>query len=500
MLKENWRSIARIERLFDALIVILSFVGSYYGRGLLPIVSANLGFKNLGLSGELAPFSDYALLLGISVASYLSALQACGAYGSMRLSGFLRLFQMGVLSSILTFVSLATASFVLKLDPSRSFIGLHCATCCIGLQAERALVLRFLRYWRRKGRNFRSMVVVGFSQQARYLIHEINRRPELGIRVRGISCLQERSLEREAESRRFVGSLSEGASSTAESMIPAIFGVEELTRFMVEHPVDEVLFTDVVKCMTEVEEMVLRCSEQGIRTTLVADLFSAGIMKSEFSLFGTVPLIHYHTPPGDRWELTLKRLIDVVGSILLLLILSPLFLIIGLGILANSPGPILYKQKRVGLNGRLFSMYKFRSMVVGADAQLADLRSANEMEGPVFKLRDDPRVTSFGRWLRRYSLDELPQLWNVFRGDMSLVGPRPPRPDEVREYDRKDRRRLSMRPGLTCTWQVSGRNEISNFDSWVRLDLEYIDNWSLGLDLILLARTVPAVLLGIGAR
>jgi len=185
---------------------------------------------------------------------------------------------------------------------------------------------------------------------------------------------------------------------------------------------------------------------------------------------------------------------------MLLFLLAPIFALVALVIKITSEGPVIFRQTRVGLNGRLFELYKFRSMRVDSEDQLEVLREQNEMEGPVFKIKDDPRVTPLGRFLRRHSLDELPQLWNVLRGDMSLVGPRPPIPGEVSMYERRDRRRLSMRPGLTCTWQVSGRNEIRDFDSWVRLDLEYIDNWSLSRDILLLLRTIPVVLFGYGAR
>jgi lipopolysaccharide/colanic/teichoic acid biosynthesis glycosyltransferase len=165
-----------------------------------------------------------------------------------------------------------------------------------------------------------------------------------------------------------------------------------------------------------------------------------------------------------------------------------------------TPGPVFFKQTRVGLNGRLFQMLKFRSMYLGSEANTEALKAYNEMQGPAFKMSNDPRVTPFGRILRRFSLDELPQLYNVLVGEMSLVGPRPPIPGEVSLYERRSRRRLSMRPGLTCTWQVSGRNEISDFAQWVKLDLDYIDNWSLLGDLWLLLRTIPAVLVGRGAR
>jgi exopolysaccharide biosynthesis polyprenyl glycosylphosphotransferase len=194
-----------------------------------------------------------------------------------------------------------------------------------------------------------------------------------------------------------------------------------------------------------------------------------------------------------------KRLIDVWGSIALLLLLTPLLFVVALLIKLDSPGPVLFKQERVGLNKRRFLLIKFRTMADGAEKGQATLETLNEADGPVFKIKNDPRVTNIGRFLRRYSLDELPQLFNVLKGEMSLVGPRPL---PVRDIERIDlqwhKRRLSMKPGLTCFWQVSGRSDVS-FDHWVRMDLQYIDNWSLPLDLKILLKTIPAVLRGSGA-
>ena len=180
--------------------------------------------------------------------------------------------------------------------------------------------------------------------------------------------------------------------------------------------------------------------------------------------------------------------------------LGPLVMLpVAIGIKLTSPGPILFRQKRSGLHGRLFTMYKFRSMVNDAEMLRAELEAFNEMTGPVFKMNQDPRVTPIGKFMRRTSIDEFPQLWNVLVGDMSLVGPRPPIPNEVDKYDPWHRRRLSMKPGLTCLWQISGRNKIG-FDQWMKLDLQYIDNWSLWLDFTILLRTIPVVLSGFGAR
>jgi exopolysaccharide biosynthesis polyprenyl glycosylphosphotransferase len=194
-----------------------------------------------------------------------------------------------------------------------------------------------------------------------------------------------------------------------------------------------------------------------------------------------------------------KRIFDVLVSALALAALAPLFLAIAVAIKLDSPGPVLFRQRRVGLHGRAFWLYKFRSMVQGAERMLADLQDRNEMDGPVFKMREDPRVTRVGRWLRRSSLDELPQFWNVLHGDMSVVGPRPPIPGEVKQYESWQRKRLAVRPGITCTWQISGRNEVE-FEKWMQLDLHYIENWSLWHDLKIVLLTLPAVIRGRGAR
>lgn len=498
MLKENWRSIGRIERCFDAAIIITAFLLAYRLRVILPSIAEYLHLRSPFTGKPLAPLNDYLMLLLVSLASHLGALEVQGAYGSMRLRSLRWLFWVFVVSSFVAFVSLATAAFMLKIDASRAFIGLHCSITFLGLQAGRFVVLRFLRYWRRKGRNFRNLVVCGRGVQAADLIRTIGRRPELGIRIMGVACLDNPTDKVRADLAAFREGLRVRCFVSDESA--SLVGVDELTVFLTDAAVDEVVFADVVSVMSEVEEMVMRCSQQGVRSTLVADLFSIGMVRSGLSYFGTIPLIHYQTPPGDRWDLSVKRLVDVLVSGSILVLFAPLFAAIAVAVRCSSPGPILYKQKRMGLNGRLFSLYKFRSMYADADERLVELLNANEMRGPAFKLRNDPRVTFVGRLLRRHSLDELPQLWNVFRGDMSLVGPRPPMPHEVRLYDRRERRRLSMRPGLTCTWQVSGRSDISDFESWVQLDLEYIDNWSLARDLWLLARTVPAVVVGTGAR
>jgi exopolysaccharide biosynthesis polyprenyl glycosylphosphotransferase len=496
MLKENWRLIARLERLGDFIIIVVSFFLAYHGRDSLVFWNDILGLSVPFTPDGLAPLKDYFTVLFIALLGYAATLSFFGAYGSMRLSSPLRLLRISLVSSAIVFILLAATLFLLKLDLSRSFIAIFCTLVGVLLTAERLAVLRLLRFWRGQGKNFRNIIIGGVGEQAVRLAGEIAARPELGIRIRGFADLRA-SVDADLRHRDLRAGLGERGIQRSGRIIQ---GGAELERALKEYAVDEVIFTDVAAVMAEVEEMVLVCSEQGVRTTIAADLFSLGMVKSGLSYFGGMPLIHFQTPPGDRWELVVKRALDVVVSATLLVALLPLFGAIALAVRLSTPGPVLFRQRRVGLNGRIFVMFKFRSMYRDAEQRLAELRERNEMDGPVFKLKEDPRITPIGAFLRRFSLDELPQLWNVFIGDMSLVGPRPPIPGEVSLYERRDRRRLSMRPGITCTWQVSGRNEIKDFDAWVKLDLDYIDNWSLGRDVVLLVRTIPAVIFGAGAR
>lgn len=494
MLKQNWRLISRLERIGDNLIIVAAFFAAYFGRDSLIFWNEILDLS-LPFTGEqLAPINEYVLVLLVGLIGYAFMLNLMGAYGSMRLSSVWRLFRISLLSGGGVFLILAAALYLLKLDISRSFLALFIVLSSCGLTLERYFVFKFLRYWRRKGRNFRNVIICGIGDQAIRIARELTSRPELGIHIRGFGDLRPTDAHQAAAIHQFRLDMR-GLVQVGRVLV----GGETIAKALEDYAIDEVIFTDVVEVMPQVEEMVLVCAEQGVRTTIAADLFSIGLIKSGISYFGGMPLIHFQTPPGDSWELVVKRMIDIVVSALALLVLSPFFLALAIGV-KTTRGDVLFRQTRVGLNGRLFQMLKFRSMYTGSEAALEELKAKNEMQGPVFKMRDDPRVTSFGRFMRRFSLDELPQFWNVLIGDMSLVGPRPPIPGEVGLYERRSRRRLSMRPGLTCTWQVSGRNEIKDFESWVKLDLNYIDNWSLFGDLVLLLRTIPAVLLGTGAR
>jgi len=276
-------------------------------------------------------------------------------------------------------------------------------------------------------------------------------------------------------------------------------GIDDLEEILRAFPVDGVVFCTPHDWMVDIQPLLSVCEEMGVTIKIMADFFELPASQMVLEDIDGVPILRYQTTPARLVELMLKRLMDICVSGLLLFLMAPLFMAVAILIKVTMPGPVFFSQKRVGLNGRRFRMWKFRSMVVDAEARKAALAKANEMAGPVFKISNDPRITQLGKLLRRTSIDELPQLWNVLVGDMSLVGPRPPLPKEVNQYERWQLRRLSMRPGLTCIWQVSGRNEVS-FHEWMEMDLRYIDTWSFVNDLTILARTVPVVITGRGAR
>ena len=276
--------------------------------------------------------------------------------------------------------------------------------------------------------------------------------------------------------------------------------IEQLNSVIANNTVDEVLVAlPIDRYGPLVQAIVRQCEEQGIIVRVRTEMSTLNIGKSYVDNLHGVPVVTIQSGPQDGWQLIAKRLIDLLGSTLLLITLAPLLIVVVLLIKWDSPGPVFFGQERVGFNKRRFRMLKFRTMVDGSDQQQRALEHLNEAQGPVFKIKNDPRVTRVGAFLRRFSIDELPQLVNVLRGEMSLVGPRPL---PVRDVERIDvqwhKRRFSIKPGITCLWQVNGRSNIA-FNDWVRMDLDYIDKWSLGLDLLILVKTIPAVFKGPGA-
>jgi exopolysaccharide biosynthesis polyprenyl glycosylphosphotransferase len=333
------------------------------------------------------------------------------------------------------------------------------------------------------GRNLRHVLILGTNGRAVEFARKIEGNPELGYRILG-----------------FVDEDWSGRQDFLKTGYSLCCDFDGLPEFLRRNVIDEVAMYLPVRSFYEFTSKVAAlCELHGIKMRFATDIFNFKIARAYADDIGGGAHITAHSGSPDSFGLFLKRVLDVLVSFGLLVCLAPLLAITALLVKLTSEGPILYMQERVGLGKRRFRIFKFRTMVVDADKMLAKLESLNEMGGPVFKIKNDPRMTSLGRFLRKTSIDELPQLFNVLKGDMSLVGPRPL---PVRDYEgfNEDwqRRRFSIRPGITCLWQVNGRNSIT-FEKWMELDLQYMDEWSLWLDIRILARTVPAVLKGSGA-
>ena len=361
---------------------------------------------------------------------------------------------------------------------SRWLIFLFCVLSAVVLWVETVALQRVGHSLRQSGRGYLRAVIVGDSTGVKEVSDAISRHPHWGLQV--------------------LGFVSTTEDDPGDSPVARLGHFDDLLHIVERETVDFVLFAVGRSQLDAIENAFLALEEVGIKTCLALNLFPRSRAHAELAEIGGMPVLTFVSGPVSQSRLVVKRAIDLLAAGSLLVLLSPLVLVIGLLVKATSRGPVLFRQQRCGLNGRRFTLYKFRTMVADAEARRSEVAHLNEMDGPVFKARDDPRVTALGRVLRRLSLDELPQLWNVLRGDMSLVGPRPPIPAEVEDYARWQRRRLSMKPGLTCLWQVSGRNEI-DFERWMELDLEYIDTWSLRLDLAILLKTIPVVVTGRGA-
>jgi exopolysaccharide biosynthesis polyprenyl glycosylphosphotransferase len=407
-------------------------------------------------------------------------LQQMGLYDSQRLTALDRVVGRLVVAGICSTMLVTAAAFIWKAPVGPRFPLLFGAGQLALLTFTRLIVFFGLRLARRVGRNTRNVIVIGSGPRAAGVLHTVMEHPEWGLNVVG-----------------FVDDLD--APMAGGIPVDKVFKLADMPMLLRDEVVDEVIVATPRSMLTSVLPVVAACGSAGVPFTLLADIFGDYLPPPEVTRFGTLAALRFAPVHHSNARLAVKRGMDVVGAVSLLLITAPVIAGCALAVRLSSPGPAFFRQIRSGKNGRRFSIVKLRTMCNDAEARREALQHLNEMEGPVFKIQDDPRVTKVGRFLRRHSLDELPQLWNVLTGDMSLVGPRPPMPHEVAQYETFEQRRLSMKPGLTCLWQVSGRNDVSSFDEWVRMDLEYIDTWSLGNDLRILGRTLPAVLRGTGA-
>jgi exopolysaccharide biosynthesis polyprenyl glycosylphosphotransferase len=461
--------------LADVLTLAGTFVFAYWTA---PIVARNA----FGIGPfELEPLGDYLWLLIVIVPAWVVVLTLNGDYLSL-----LDASPLGVAWHVLGTGMTSTALVALYLyatkNPlSRIFISSEALFSTCFLMAEKTMALQLVRLRQRRGWDRRSVLILGDDDHASCAIRAIREDPQQRMEVWG--CL------------------SQSAALTSIEGAPIQGMLDDYRQLIWKSPVEEVLISPAVADGRDGAGIIRYCELIGVTTRIIPSYaISDPRLWSRMKLDGFLDraALTIAVGPPKSGQLLIKRTIDLVVSALLLVVLLPLFALFALAVKLTSPGPVFYRWRVVGKGIRPFTGYKYRTMVADADACKAGLAALNEMSGPVFKIRDDPRITQLGRFLRRFSLDELPQLWNVFKGDMSLVGPRPPAPHEFERFEVWHRRKLSVRPGITCLWQVNGRNRVSHFDDWVTLDLEYIDNWSLWLDFKILTRTALAVLKGTG--
>jgi exopolysaccharide biosynthesis polyprenyl glycosylphosphotransferase len=488
MLKERARILTVAIFSLDLLLVTAAFFAAYAVRdGVLPRLAPH------AFTGTFYPVSEYLPLLPVALAIWGALLLSSGSYRSHRTVPLLdegwavvRVSFLGAAILTLTIFALRLGERFVEDQISRSWILLFALLSCLFLLSEKLAIRLTSRYVRSRGLNYRTVLVVGTGATAYGIARSIVLHRFWGFRLLGL-----------------VASGGEDGAEAADggfrwSGAEILGTVDDIPRLVEEHAVDDVIFAVRRQDLDRMEGIFESLQELGIRTRFAMNLFPHARARVQLEELDGMPLLTFSTTPTSHLQLMAKRLLDVALAGLLLALGLPIVVLIAAAIKVTTGGTVLFRQTRCGLNGRVFTLYKFRTMVADAEARRRDLDHLNEMRGPAFKLRRDPRVTPVGRLLRKFSLDELPQLWNVLRGDMSLVGPRPPIPEEVAQYERWQRRRLSMKPGLTCLWQISGRNEV-DFDRWMQLDLEYIDTWSPLLDLKILVKTIPVVLSGRGA-
>ena len=467
MLKRRGRQIYLASVVLDGAVVLALFAG--LGVNMLRGAGANT-------------YVGFFILVGLAAGSCLAwplIMGRFGVYNSQRRDKISQIVPRLLASSSLGGLILSSVAFAVDAPVTQAFpmlLSLAIFTTLLGLRIPVYLALNLAR---RTGRNSRQVIIVGAGPRAARAMSTIDQHPEWGLRV---LC--------------FVDDCENGFTPSVPS--ESVNKIEALPSLLRDSQVDEVLVACPRSMLELVAPVVQECATIGVPVTLLTDLFGDELPPPRVGRFDTAGTICFAPVHHNDFELAIKRGMDLVGGVVGMVVAVPFIVAASIAIKLDGGGPVLFSQWRCGVNGRPFLMWKLRTMVDDADAMKADLLHLNEMDGPVFKIRNDPRVTRVGAVLRKWSIDELPQFGNVIRGDMSLVGPRPPTPEEVIRYEGGERRRLSMRPGLTCLWALNGRSDIS-FDEWMRLDLEYIDNWGLGEDLRIVGRTLPLILSGRGA-
>jgi len=453
----------QIHELLDACLFAVAFWLAYVLR------SNDQMIQWFGMD-PVSPFEKYVWLYLVLIPAAPMVLEAQGFYNRPLLCSRLTTAWLLFKGCCVVSLGLVLALFVFRADIARWVIVWFGALSFLLVFAKEEFLLWILRSRLARSQYRRRFILVGSKEETARMRADLKNKSHDSIEVLGELNLNEQPVLR-------------------------------LIEMLHEYSVNGVIISAKRAYFDQVEDAIKACETEGVDAWLVADFFKTQICRTSFDEFLDRPVLVFSSTPEASWQGVVKQLLDFTVSLLMLIILAPLLALVAVLIKVTSPGPVLFRQQRSGLNGRPFVIYKFRTMVTNAEQLKHELAAMNEMNGPVFKVTNDPRITPLGKFLRKYSIDEFPQLLNVLRGEMSLVGPRPLPVDEVRRFnDLAHRRRLSVKPGLTCLWQISGRNQVKDFRDWVRLDLEYIDNWSLWLDFKILFRTVPVVLVGTGAK
>jgi exopolysaccharide biosynthesis polyprenyl glycosylphosphotransferase len=475
------QALSSITKLCDLVLLILSFT-----IATLPHIGASGSVslvQFLHLKIKLLDLVIFSVLLGTWQVIFLML----GLYGSKRLASRKSEAVDAFKATTLCAVVLGFASFLLNFQWVTPNFVLTFWVCSTGLVVSTRMAVRtWLRRVRIHGRDSRNMLIVGSNGRAIEFAKTIRSKPELGYRILGFADVEWSGIE-EVQNHGW----------------SVVCDFDSLHSFVRRSVVDEVVLTVPMRSFHDLaSNIVAMCEQQGIVVRVLSDLFNSKIKPSKADDFEGSPVITHYGGLVEGWPATIKRAIHFTLSLLLMIAVAPVLLLAAILIKLTSPGPVFFIQRRIGLNKRVFHIYKFRTMVADAEKKLRDVEHLNEVSGPVFKIKNDPRLTPVGKFLRKTSIDELPQLINILNGDMSLVGPRPL---QMRDYELLteagqdwQRCRFSVRPGITCLWQVSGRSSLP-FHKWMELDLQYVRNWSLWLDVQILARTIPAVFRGIGA-
>jgi exopolysaccharide biosynthesis polyprenyl glycosylphosphotransferase len=464
----------RIAQAADALTTAVSFVAAYivWERfRLLTDISLPIRVTS----------DDIAVILGFSL-FWIVIFNRLGAYSYQRFTSLWKEFIIVVKTTFIGVCTFFAAHFFLRFGHiPRTYIIAFALINFLFLVLEKTILFYVAKELRKRGINRKSVLLIGNGDKTRDFIEVVKKNIGWGLDIVGI-----------------VKTTSENLTC-GTSGIKVLGNYEDIERLLHTNVIDEIIVCVPIDQFGTIRKVMECCEREGIQIRIFSEFFGKLVRRVRVDQVYGMNIISLMARQDDELKLYVKRFMDIVVSGALLILLSPILLLVSIMIKATSKGPILYQWDVIGLNKKPFRSWKFRTMVQNADQMKQGLLALNEMKGPVFKISADPRVTRVGRFLRKFSLDELPQLCSVFKGDMSLVGPRPADPHELARYDSWHRRKLSIKPGITCLWQVLGRNKVSDFDDWVRLDLEYIENWSLGLDLKILLRTALAVLKGTGS-